>query len=109
MFGDDDARSIKNQEMCTSVELADIQLPSLSKSEDKRKDPATPKHLFPNAGCGFGSFNVHLPGPRTGSSVSSMSASQNSNERACEDKIVRNDTSILDKYEMHVAQQDNKL
>jgi len=84
----------------SSIELSDLQVPGLGDTtidshrvRDTAKPSATPK-LFPNAGCGFGNFNVHLPNPlhpptgsnsanpthdlrrpRTNSSVSSMSAS----------------------------------
>eukprot|EP00536_Pseudo-nitzschia_multiseries_P008257 jgi/Psemu1/325124/estExt_fgenesh1_pg.C_2080004 len=106
----------------------------------RRRGRLTPKHLlFPNAGCGFGNFNVHLPTgrQRASSSVSSMSASASQHSTATTtataavtDKvccggggcasststsgsgcggniIVRNDTSILEKYELHVSTNAN--
>ena len=58
---------------------------------------------------------MHLPSggrPRASSSVSSMSASasvsQNSTDKnRSVSQIVRNDTSILEKYEMHVSASEN--
>lgn len=108
---DDDDIGIKEKDR-KSVELSTLQMPTTK----QRKAPQ--KLLFPNAGCGFGNFNVnvHLPKqgrPRTNSSFSSMSASastsQNSTHKDCsESKIVRNDTSILEKYEMHVSATEKK-
>jgi hypothetical protein len=98
------------------VEMSDLSVPRLddnhhhhhnTKGRRSGRDTitTTPKR-FPNAGCGFGNFNVHLPAEntRTNSSVSSMSASASQNsEKSPEIKIVRNDTSILEKYESHVS------
>lgn len=94
------------------VELSDLSVPSLDANHHNtkgrrsgRKATTTPKR-FQNAGCGFGNFNVHLPveNRRTNSSVSSMSASASQNsEKSPDVKIVRNDTSILEKYELHVS------
>ncbi|KAG7352401.1 hypothetical protein IV203_008449 [Nitzschia inconspicua] len=78
VFGNEDDRPNR------MIELAGLQVPSLDNPRaETGKEPQTPKRLFPNAGCGFGAFNVHFANgrPRTGSSFSSMSASQNSNER----------------------------
>jgi hypothetical protein len=103
VFGDDEDRSNK------TLELSCLQVPSMDHPGfEKVREPQTPKHLYPNAGCGFGAFNVHLPNgrPRTGSSVSSMSASQNSNERSMEDRIAQTDERILEKYELHVARTE---
>jgi hypothetical protein len=92
-----------------SIELPDLQVPRLDRNARGRSSSAlstTPK-LFPNAGCGFGNFNVHLPSgrPRTNSSVSSISASASQNSGSgTGSKIVRNDTSILEKYDMHEGQ-----
>ncbi|MGK3737243.1 MAG: activator of HSP90 ATPase [Bacillariaceae sp.] len=67
-----------------------------------------------HSGCGFGNFNVHLPSgrPRASSSVSSMSASASASQNSTDknrsgSQIVRNDTSILEKYEMHVSASEN--
>mmetsp|Transcript_25667 Transcript_25667/g.60470 ORF Transcript_25667/g.60470 Transcript_25667/m.60470 type:complete len:423 (+) Transcript_25667:97-1365(+) len=85
-----------------SVELSEVQGRRGRNVASKKKNL-----LFPNAGCGFGNFNVHLPTgrPRASSSVSSMSASasQHSMDKSQGCNIVRNDTSILEKYEMHVS------
>jgi hypothetical protein len=78
-----------------------FELPSLQVTgrsyKVRRKEPQAPTTLFPNAGCGFGAFNIHLPNrrPRTGSSVSSMSASQNSNERNISYRIGEQNPRIL--------------
>lgn len=104
VFGDDEDTSIK------MLEMSGLQVPSIDHpAMDRARGPRTSRSSFPNAGCGFGAFNVHLPKgrPRTGSSVSSMSASQNSNERSMEDRIGRTDPRILEKYEMHVAKTGN--
>jgi hypothetical protein len=91
------------------VELSDLSVPRLDANGTKGRngrDATTTLKRFPNAGCGFGNFNVHLPveNRRTNSSVSSMSASASQNsEKSPESKIVRNDTSILEKYELHVS------
>jgi hypothetical protein len=97
VFTDDEEKPNK------TLELSTLHVPGRP-SFVKHKEPLTPKKLFPNAGCGFGAFNVHLPHrrPRTGSSVSSMSASQNSNERNMVDKIGQKHPRILKKYEMHM-------
>lgn len=103
----------KQIESSRSIELSDLQLPTMDENAvgQSRRGAAkkkTPK-LFPNAGCGFGNFNVHLPvgRQRASSSVSSMSASASQNsEKSC--RIVRNDTSILEKYELHVSTTEKK-
>ncbi len=100
-----DTRSSRHKSNRT-MELSDLQIPNIARNTRERAgidELATPK-MFPNAGCGFGNFNVHLPTgrPRTSSSVSSISASasQNSEKNSV---IVRSDTSILEKYELHVS------
>lgn len=110
VFGDDE----KEPTIKKFFELSSLQLPSVNHpitGIKQRQGSSTPNcKLFPNAGCGFGAFNVHLPDarPRTGSSVSSMSTSQNSNEKnTMKDRIGVKDTSILEKYEMHVAMEEN--
>ena len=98
-----------------SVELSDLQIPSIEHNtrggRSSGKEPKMPK-LFPNAGCGFGNFNVPLPvgRPRASSSVSSISASasQNSSQEGPLNRIARNDTSILEKYEIHMSATDKK-
>ena len=104
IFGDDEKPS--NGNTSKTVELADLNVPDLNNNADDRKIkevPPTPQHLFPNAGCGFGAFQVHLPlgRPRTNSSMSSMSTSQNSHHQR---KLAPADKSVLEKYELHVAQ-----
>jgi len=91
-----------------AIELSDLQVPKIHNTRGRnRKDAATTPKLFPNAGCGFGNFNVHLPigRQRASSSVSSIgaSASTHSESQKGTGKIVRNDTSILEKYELHVT------
>lgn len=94
-----------------------IELPTFNRvANDNERKKTDRMPLFPNAGCGFRNFNVHLPTRqrgRTNSSVSTMSASasQHSSDTAsnidCAGRIiVRNDTSILEKYEMHVSMSD---
>ena len=110
--------SHNNRTKQKTIELKDLHLPDMKKNRSTMAldELATPK-MFPNAGCGFGNFNVHLPDtsnyngapglrpPRTSSSVSSMSASASQNS---ERGIARKDTSILEKYELHVT-KGNKL
>jgi len=106
---DDDGKDLERN----SVELSELQVPTIDLTTKGKNSGITPQNLlFPNAGCGFGKFNVHLPSsegrPRTSSSVSSMSASasasQNSTDKNCSGcRIARNDTSIFEKYEMHVS------
>ena len=112
IFGDDEKPS--NNTNSRTLELADLNVPNLdgSNNADGRKMmkvvPPTPQNLFPNAGCGFGAFQVHLPigRPRTSSSMSSMSNSQNSHHQR---KIVAPaDKSVLEKYELHVAQMEKE-
>uniref|UniRef100_A0A7S0UKT1 Uncharacterized protein n=1 Tax=Pseudo-nitzschia delicatissima TaxID=44447 RepID=A0A7S0UKT1_9STRA len=105
-----DTRS-NRQKSNRTMELSDLQIPNIPRNTRGRvgiDELATPK-MFPNAGCGFGNFNVHLPTgrPRTSSSVSSISASasQTSEKNSV---IVRNDTSILEKYELHVSATEQK-
>ena len=109
IFGDDEKHSNNNSK---TLELADLNVPPLdnnNKNTDGKKmimEAPTPQNLFPNAGCGFGAFNVHLPlgRPRTSSSVSSMSNSKSSHQR----KMAPADKSVLEKYELHVAQMDKE-
>jgi hypothetical protein len=83
-----------------TLELSHLQGPGRP-SYVNQKEPQTTKKLFGNAGCGFGAFNVHFPNrrPRTGSSFSSMSASQNSKERNTVEKIGQTKPRIQKKYE----------
>jgi len=98
-----------------SVELSELRVPSIERHKKGRSMNAVTKPkvlLFPNAGCGFGNFNVHLPtgSARASSSVSSISASasHHSTDKSQTCQIVRNDTSILEKYEMHVSLTEKK-
>ena len=93
------------------LELSNLKIPSIKSTKGRAglDQDETPK-LFPNAGCGFENFNVHLPTgrpTRASSSVSSISASasQLSDKSSSTSKIVRNDTSILEKYELHVSSE----
>ncbi|KAL3922450.1 MAG: hypothetical protein SGILL_002203, partial [Bacillariaceae sp.] len=105
-FGDDEKSCTNNK----ALELACLQVPSIDHKEESKRNTEPPTPHFPNAGCGFGAFNVHLPTgrPRTSSSLSSMSTSQNSHERTQESKLARSQASILEKYEMHVSQLEKK-
>ncbi|KAL3916214.1 MAG: hypothetical protein SGARI_008004 [Bacillariaceae sp.] len=100
IFGDDEKPNSK------TLELSDLNVPSLDNSHKMIKEAPTPQNLFPNAGCGFGAFNVHLPigRPRTSSSVSSMSNSQSSHKKM----MAPADKSVLAKYELHVAQMEKE-
>jgi len=87
-----------------SIELSDMSIPQIEDTGRRLGCKSVRPKLFPNAGCGFGNFNVHLPTRRepSGSSVSSISISaSNHSEKSC--RIFRNDTSILEKYEQHVS------
>ena len=88
-----------------------VELPELQGRRSRNAGKKSHNSLFPNAGCGFGNFNVHLPAgrARASSSFSSMSASasQHSTEKSRAGDIVRNDTSILEKYEIHVSSENN--
>jgi hypothetical protein len=107
IFGDD-------EKLCNhrkTLEMSDLNVPSLDSGDKRIKEAPTPKSLFPNAGCGLGAFNVHLPSGRhrTSSSVSSMSSSQHSHQHtSADERIARADTSILEKYELHIAQIDEE-
>jgi hypothetical protein len=73
--------------------------------------PKSPLY-YPNAGCGFGNFNVHMPAPNQqggintlmgDSSVSSMSTGTHSNNSSTRKKqescAIDSTSSILEKYE----------
>lgn len=84
-----------------NLDVSALQLPSVDegsscygrdmggeRQNDTNKNTATPRNLlYPNAGCGFGEYQIHMPrmgsncsgGRPSGSSVSSLSASGNSN------------------------------
>lgn len=77
-----------------ALEMSALQVPSIDDDNSltgDRIDPksvSTPKTLlYPNAGCGFGDYRIHMPRmrsnasgrPRADSSLSSMSASGHSN------------------------------
>ena len=86
-----------------SIELSDLSIPQIGDTRRRHNDSKTTRpKLFPNAGCGFGNFNVHLPTRRdpSGSSVSSISIS-GSHHSEKSGRLVRNDTSILEKYEKY--------
>jgi hypothetical protein len=76
--------------------------------------PISPKSplYYPNAGCGFGNFNVHMPAPGINtlmgdssvSSMSSQSQSNNNNKSSKKKKLqdscaIDSTSSILEKYE----------
>jgi hypothetical protein len=114
VFGDDESTqdNKKGGNNGTALELSSLQVPSIDQNKSNRRE--TPSSAYPNAGCGFGAFNVHLPSVRgrTGSSLSSMSASQNSTEKANGDRTPGERTyssaSILEQYERHVAAETEK-
>lgn len=88
---------VDNDKLSTVLELSEIQPPSTENSTDPVE---TPK-MFPNAGCGSGNFNVHLPTGRfrTHSSLSSIGASTSHNLEKSSSS--RSETSILEKYDKY--------
>ena len=89
----------KDNSLSTVLELSDLP-PSTGNSTGKVRlyQAETPK-MFPNAGCGSGNFNVHLPTERfrTHSSLSSIGNSTSQNLEKSSSS--RSETSILQGYQ----------
>jgi hypothetical protein len=64
VFGDDESRqdNKKGGNNGTALELSSLQVPSIDQNKLNRWE--TPSSAYPNAGCSFGAFNVHLPSVR---------------------------------------------